>query len=98
MPFTDLYVLKHILGVGGFGCVVAAKEKSTKKNLALKIVVKDQDNISNVNHVKMLKREAEILKDLDHENIIKIYKIITYQNYVVMEIKLTKESLKEFHL
>ena len=45
----------------------------------------------------MLKWEAEILKTLEHDNIIKVYKLIVYQNYVVMELKLTKESLKEFN-
>lgn len=72
------------MGIGGFGCVIAAQDKASKKNVALKIVIKDENDDNNINHVKMLKREAEIIEKLDHENIIKIYKLDIYQNYVVM--------------
>jgi serine/threonine protein kinase len=43
------------MGVGGFGCVLAAKDKASKKNVALKIIVKDENDDYNINHVKMLK-------------------------------------------
>lgn len=72
------------MGVGGFGCVIAAKDKASRKNVALKIILKDENDDNNINHVKSLKREAEILQNLDHENIIKIYKLDIYSNFVVM--------------
>ena len=95
--FSDLYEYKCIMGVGGFGCVIAARDKASRKNVALKIILKDENDDNNINHVKSLKREAEILQNLDHENIIKIYKLDIYSNFVVMQLKLTKESLKDFH-
>lgn len=45
------------MGYGGFGLVVAAKEKSTGKKMALKIV----DKTVNEHHVRALEQEAEIL-------------------------------------
>ena len=46
----------------------------------------------------MLIHEAEILEDLNHENIIKIYHITHYDNYSVMALKLTKENLWDFYI
>ena len=73
LNFKDLYVFKKIMGYGGFGLVVAAQDIQSKKNVALKIVDKDGGDEETTKHVQMLKHEAEILKDLDHENIVKIY-------------------------
>jgi serine/threonine protein kinase len=82
------------MGYGGFGIVVAAKDLSTGKNVALKIV--DKTDLNTAHHVRMLKHEAEILEDLNHENIIEIYSVNHYTNYIVMSLKLTKETLNDF--
>ena len=63
------------MGCGGFGFVVAAKDKNAKRQVALKIVEKNE---STADHCRMLRREAEILQDLDHDNIIKIYRLDIY--------------------
>ena len=87
IKFTNLYQFIKVMGYGGFGTVVAAKDKATGNNVALKIV--DKSDANTAHHVRMLKHEAEILEDLRHKNIIKIYKVAHYTNYIVMTLKLT---------
>jgi serine/threonine protein kinase len=82
------------MGYGGFGIVVAATDNKTGQNVALKIVDKTDLNIAS--HVRMLKHEAEILQELNNENIIEIYHVHHYTNYIVMSLKLTKETLSDF--
>jgi hypothetical protein len=40
--------------------------------------------------------EYEVLRELSHENIIKIYSFFNFQNFVMMSMKYAKENLKEF--
>lgn len=79
-----------MLGCGGFGVVLSVKDLEYNKNIALKIVYK-RDTKAN-----MLREEYEILKELKHDNIIKIYSLINFENFIMMSLKLTKENLSEF--
>lgn len=45
---------------------------------------------------EMLKDEFEILKDLNNDNIIKIYRLIDFENFIMISMKLTKENLSDF--
>ena len=54
--FSDLYQFTKVMGYGGFGIVVAAKDRKTGKNVALKIV--DKSDTATDTHVQMLKHEA----------------------------------------
>lgn len=94
LKFNQIYSFIKVMGYGGFGIVVAAKELRTGMNLALKIVDKSDSNTAH--HVRMLKHEAEILEELNHENIITIYNVTHYTNYIVMALKLTKENLMDY--
>ena len=62
-----MFKINKVLGSGGFGVVLSAKDLSHNKNVALKIVYKKDIK------AEMLKDEYEILKELNHVNIIKIY-------------------------
>lgn len=66
------------------------KDLIHNKNVALKIVYKKEMK------AEMLRDEYEILKDLNHENIIKIYSLMSYENFLMIAMKLTKENLAEF--
>jgi len=68
-PIKEKYHLSNkILGQGTYGCVVKAVLKSNKKEeRACKIIPK-----SKVKDVSRLKQELEILKKLDHANIVKL--------------------------
>ncbi len=71
------------LGEGTFGTVIKAKHKLTNELVAIKIIPK-------ISFLKNddLKKEVEILKELDHPNIIKIFEF--YDNdsdfYIVQEL------------
>ena len=45
---------------------------------------------------EMLKDEYEILKELNHDNVIKIYRLINFENFLMISMKLTKENLSDF--
>jgi len=92
--FYDLYEFMGIKGCGGFGFVVAAVDRATRKRLALKIV--DKNDPATKHHVEMLKKEAAFLEQFDHENIIKMYYLKEFNNYILMAVKLTMENLHDF--
>ena len=58
--------------------------------MALKIVYKKDIK------AEMLKDEYDILKELNHENVIKIYRLINFENFLMISMKLTKENLSDF--
>lgn len=85
-----MFEISKVVGSGGFGVVVAAKDLEYNKNIALKIVYKKDLK------AEMLIYEYDILKELNHENIIKIYSFFNFSNFVMISMKFAKENLKEF--
>ena len=55
---------------GAFATVIHVKERTTKKEFALKIIDKSQSNTELINRMK---EEIQILKKLSHQNIVKYY-------------------------
>lgn len=81
--FQSMFSINNVLGCGGFGVVLSVKDLKYKKNIALKIVHKKDIK------AEMLRHEYEVLKDLRHENIIKIYSLLNFENFLMMSMKLT---------
>lgn len=81
----DVYSFSSVLGKGGFGTVKLATLKSgvSDKKVAVKIIEKARVKTK----MYILLRELEILRSLDHPNIIKFYEV--YQDemffYICME-------------
>ncbi|KAK2196655.1 bifunctional EF-hand domain/Protein kinase domain/EF-Hand 1 [Babesia duncani] len=79
----DVYYLseKH-LGKGSYGNVMKAQHRETGEERAVKIIRKEK-----ITNVMRMKREIQIMKTLDHPNIIKLYEV--YEDfeylYLVME-------------
>ncbi|KAF8430343.1 kinase-like domain-containing protein [Tirmania nivea] len=71
--FSDTYtVTKRLLGKGGFGYVLMARENATQNQLACKVV----DLSDKKGHGReMLIKEVKILMNLDHPNIISLHKV-----------------------
>ena len=67
------YKFLSILGEGQFGFVKLAKEKSTGKKVAIKIVEKNK--ITHKYFESRILYEKEIVKTFDHLNVIKLYNI-----------------------
>ena len=87
---------KYLIGKGAYGSVYKVNHCLTKEWRALKII----ENIQNFDQ-KMFEsqfnREVEILKSLDHPNIIKIYEVFQGKNsvYVVSEYVEGRDLLDE---
>ena len=64
------YKVKEVLGKGTFGVVRRCKSKETGENLAVKTILK-----SKVPNFDTLRREIEILNEVDHPHIIKLHDV-----------------------
>ncbi|CAK88776.1 unnamed protein product (macronuclear) [Paramecium tetraurelia] len=75
--------LKKVIGSGTYGSVVKATLKGTKNQRAVKVIPK-----SKVKNPDRFKKEIDILRQLDHPNIIKLYETFEDQRnvYLVMEL------------
>jgi calcium-dependent protein kinase len=69
---VSMYSIVGTLGKGSFGRVYKAKHKLTNDYRAVKIITKENLNASNR---EKLMFEVEILRSLDHPNIIKIFEV-----------------------
>jgi len=84
MSITDKYIIQEELGRGAFSVVKLAVEKSTGTKYAVKVI-----NKSNVGQdMARLATEMEILKKVQHPNIISLKEIIDTKNclFIVTEL------------
>ena len=83
--FLSDYNIKETIGKGTFSIVKLGINKKTKEKVAIKILKKKK--IIHKEDVERIEREINILKKLDHINVIKIYKINEDDEkyYIVME-------------
>ena len=66
---NQLYIRKKILGRGSFGTVYLVKQKELSRYFAMKVIKK---TLKNKEEEESLMNEIEILRKLDHPNILKI--------------------------
>jgi len=80
----EKYVLGEEIGRGGFSVVVEA----TRKEDSLKFAVKMVEKSLIAEDIKLLKREIDIMKQVDHVNILKLIEIYEDEEnvYIVMEL------------
>lgn len=81
-----MYKCLKRLGAGSFGEVWECEHKKTKILRAVKILRRDL--LSSGNEFEKIFKEVEILKKLDHPNIVKIYEMFQDEKrfYVVTEL------------
>lgn len=83
--FKDDYDLKETLGEGAFGVVGKCQNKDSKAIRAVKMLNKQK---LSKDEVADIANEIEIIKELDHPNIVKVYE--TYEDhkylYIVTEL------------
>ena len=65
--FEELFTLKEYLGEGTFGFVNTAVCHSNGLKYAVKQILMPRD----LNHLQRVLKESEIMKKLDHKNVIK---------------------------
>lgn len=78
------YQVGKEIGRGGFSVVQEGTEKSTGRKVAIKIIDKKKQD---VDQLKLLEREIDIMKKLSHPNIVQLYEVFyTSTNiYLVLE-------------
>ena len=79
------YNIMGIIGKGTFSIVKLGENKLTKEKVAIKIMQKSR--IKNKEELIRINREIEMLKNLNHPNVIKIHKIFEDSKnfYIIME-------------
>ena len=80
------YELIDLLGKGGMATVYRARQETTKRNVAIKVIRADQ--VTNTDFVKRFQREAEVIASLSHPHIVKIFDYGQHEGvpYMVMEL------------
>jgi calcium-dependent protein kinase len=73
------YELCNYIGKGGFGRVYKVRHKLSNQYRAMKII---QCKSLSDNHSSAINKEINILKNLDHPNIIKVYEFYQSEKYV----------------
>ena len=91
----DQYELGDKIGEGTFGKVIIATHKITKEKVAIKILDKNKLNLKD-ERIR-LDREIEVLKMVNHYNIIKLFTIIENESkiYIIQEY-ISGEELFEY--
>lgn len=81
---VGFYEIERTIGRGNYAVVKLARHRFTKTDVAIKIIDKTQLDEANL---KKVYREVQILKMLDHPNIIKLYQVMETSNmlYLVSE-------------
>lgn len=81
---VDRYHLIKKLGQGGMATVYLAWDTSLERNVAIKVI--DEKQIDKESVERFL-REARIISNLNHPNIVQIYDIVHWENthFIVME-------------
>ena len=85
VDFLSDYNIKGIIGKGTFSIVKLGEHKKTKEKVAIRIMQKNK--ILSKDDLIRIEREIEILKRLNHPNVIKIHKIYDDEKkfYIIME-------------
>jgi len=83
VPLQDRYIgdylLGETLGVGGYSKVKMGIHKDSKEKVALKVMFADEKGKISDSKLKQLKRELEVMKKVNHENVIRL---ITYYDQI----------------
>ncbi|XP_047316926.1 CBL-interacting serine/threonine-protein kinase 6-like [Impatiens glandulifera] len=79
------YEIDRIIGLGSFAKVYLAKNLETKRNVAVKVISKDE--IIRCGMMDQMKREIAVMKKVDHPNIIKFHEVMASKSkiYLAME-------------
>ncbi|XP_059095436.1 serine/threonine-protein kinase par-1-like [Tigriopus californicus] len=83
-PALQIYDIVRTIGKGNFAVVKLARHRMTRTEVAIKIIDKSKLDKANLEKVH---REVEVMKLLDHPNIIKLYQVMTSESkiYIVSE-------------
>ncbi|KAK0098691.1 hypothetical protein PV326_005102 [Microctonus aethiopoides] len=78
---VGFYEIEGTIGKGNFAVVKLARHRITKTEVAIKIIDKTQLDSTNLEKVY---REVEIMKQLEHPHIVKLYQVMQTKNMIYM--------------
>lgn len=78
----DIDIVDGLLGSGAYGTVYAATSKAAGVQRAMKWIAKDRLRKHVADVTSFVHREFDILKNLDHPNIIRIYEMFEDSKYI----------------
>lgn len=92
------YILLELIGAGSVGYVFRAYQRNLNRNVAVKLILKDR--ILKSMDFSQLNKEAEVLANLHHQNIVSVYDLAEEQDYIyiVMQWILGLDLAKKLHL
>ncbi|KAK2950847.1 putative serine/threonine protein kinase [Blattamonas nauphoetae] len=74
------YLLGKTIGVGSFGKVKLSTHTITGEKVAAKIL--DKERIHDIADMERITREINVMKLLDHPNVVKLYEVIDTQRHI----------------
>uniref|UniRef100_A0A7S3CVH6 Mitogen-activated protein kinase n=1 Tax=Palpitomonas bilix TaxID=652834 RepID=A0A7S3CVH6_9EUKA len=83
----EYYEFKKVLGSGSYATVKLVQERSTGRNFAAKIIDKTRVKFANKNILNDIWREVDVLRKIDHPNIVGLHEIYDEPKrlYMVMD-------------
>ncbi len=78
------YTLIKLLGTGGMGRVFLARDKVLAREVALKAIPQRLGDPEQVEYLKQFIHEARVIAALEHENIVRIYDVLTDSGVVAI--------------
>jgi tRNA A-37 threonylcarbamoyl transferase component Bud32 len=80
----DYYAFIKVLGEGHFGRVLLAKDRQTREKFAVKVIKRNQSEVRNA---ILIQRELEILRMVNHHNVVRLYDLFDTADklYLVLE-------------
>lgn len=95
--FIQRFDLQEAIGEGGFSQVFKVVEKKSLKIYAAK-VIKHKMIFSDAKGVVLMKQEVEIMRQLDHPNIVKLYEVHEIKNAVILILEyIDGQELRNIH-
>jgi serine/threonine protein kinase len=91
----DYYEFGREIGRGGFSVVVEGAKKGTSERFAIKCIKKanvERDDI------KLLRREIQIMKQVDHPNILKLFEVFESEEEFFLVMELVDGKVRLFSL
>jgi len=90
-PVTDFYEFGRELGRGGFSIVREGTRKTTGERFAIKCIGKE--HMEGEDEIKLLLREVQIMKKIDHPHVLKLYEVFEDEEhfYLITELVSGKE-------
>jgi len=87
---TDDYTLLELLGEGAFSKVYLAESKVDKGGLAAVKVINKSELCKDQDKMFLVEKEIEIMSQLDHPNIVKLYEVYVNEEEVCLVMELAK--------